>query len=104
MDFDAIVREHLTVLSARADAPERVETLLARLHKGVIEGRFTLAQVAQALEAIVQVADPVATLLYLLQFSEEPGGAARLAEPGALGVFIRLAGQGEHPAHLLQRH
>lgn len=104
MNFDAIVGEHLPALRARADAPQRVDTLLARLHKSVVQGRFTLVQVEQALRAIVPVADPLATLLYLLQFSELPGGARRLAEPGALGVFILLAGQGEHPAHLLHRH
>ncbi|AWV89944.1 hypothetical protein [Bradymonas sediminis] len=104
MNFNAIAQEYLPALRARTDTPERVDTLLTRLNLGVREGRFALAQVAEILAGVLQVADPADTLLYLLQFSEEEGGARRLAAPGALGVFIILAGQGEHPAHLLQRH
>lgn len=104
MDFDAIIRERLVALEGRTDAPERVDALLARLQAGVVAGRFTPLQADEALAGVLEVADPVETLLYLLQFSEAQGGAHLLREPGALNVFILLAGQGEHPAHLLQRH
>lgn len=104
MGFEAIIWEHQPALKARVDAPERIETLLTRLHAGVVEGRFTLPQAEEVLARVAEVAEPADTLLYLLQFSELEGGAQRLAGPEALRVFILLAGQGEHPAHLLLRH
>lgn len=84
--------------------PARLNTLLARIWSAVDAGWLAPGSAVAALGDVAALDAPSDTLLFLAQFLEDPAAPRALAEPGALGIFVELANQGEHPARLLQRH
>lgn len=104
MNWDDIAQAHLATLRERSDEPDRLDGLVGRLADRVEQGGLSLSRAEHILDALAQAGEPADALLSLLQLRDSPDGQAALEEPGALDVFLALAGQGEHPARTLQRH